>query len=710
MADHAGVRWTVFAIVIALIVVARFANLGADPPMDVSWSHDLFTDPPQYTSYARNAVVFGVWNPIGDDRLVFFQKNITGLASYVVFAILGPSVTSGQLVAILLNLLALTFVIGVAHRAFGFYAGAAAGLFLSLNYLFVSYSRMPFLEVASNASLAAALYFLLSSRKVWWMAFVAGIAAGLGTFFGKVTGLHAAPIFLLTAALIGWQATSDSKGLRWARPIGYGAGMAVVYAAWYVYAYMPASQQVLDYLKEQSLSLYGTPIGLTSISGFVNQWFSFSINNELLTWAPVFSVIGVLGMAGLVVRNLPNASMGEILKRMDPMALGVVGWFWSAWAAFMPFNYRPVRYQIVLLIPLAIAAGWLVSTALAGGSTRIRKDKPFGASWLAVIPLAVIFATVLQVMLMPYTLNMNRADALSRGITLSSLLGIVLAVVVVLVKRRETGGPLLSGQTRSAFSWIVVVLLVVFVVNQGRHFVRWWSNPQYSLEYANRDLERILTHDAVLTGGYGTPLAQSDSMKTFPAMFGVSKVDRDFFRTFPVTHVAEVDDPSQPFNKNYPDIANNAQRVTTYTIRNLPVKVVRVAELGGNPEAAQYRLSAYEQMRQSAANVSLDSLLTFLPQWIPDSGNHFSGWRWLGDSYSRANRYQEALDAYDHAVTFFPDDFFLWAQIGDISWQYYRTGGPTNYGDRAIEAWTRALELNPGNPQLMARLSSAGGS
>ncbi|MBD3298132.1 MAG: hypothetical protein GF341_05710 [candidate division Zixibacteria bacterium] len=710
LADSPGVRWTAFAVVVLLILAARFVHLGADPPTDVSWSHALFTDPPQYTSYARNAVVFGEWNPIGDDRLIFFQKNITGIVTYIVFAILGPDVSSGQLVAILLNLLALAFAIGIAHRSYGFYAGVGTGLFLSLNYLFVSYSRMPFLEVASNASLVAGLYFLLSSRKIWWMAILAGLVAGLGTFFGKVTALHAAPMFLLTAILIGWQAESDSKGRRWARPIGYAAGLLVIYGAWYVYAYMPASQQVLDYLQEQSLSLYGTPVGLTSLSGFINQWFSFSINNRLLTWGPVFSVLGILGMVGLVVRNLPHWSFRDVLKQMDPTALAVVGWFWSAWAAFMPFNYRPVRYQIVLLIPLAIAAGWLVSTALVGTYTRPRKERPRSVSWWAILPLAVIFATTLQVMVMPHVLNMNRADALSRGITLASLFGIVLAAILVVIKRKETGGSLVSAPTRSALSWAVVALLVVFLVNQGRHFVRWWSNPQYSIEYANRDLKRILSHEAVLTGGYGTPLAQSDSMKTFPAMFGVSEVDRDFFATFPVTHVAEVDDQNQPFNKNYPGIAGRAPRVTTYTIRNLPVKIVRVAEFGGNPQAEQYPLSAYEDMRRRTADLTLDSLLTFLPAWIADSGNHFSGWRWLGDAYSRANRLEDALDAYEHAAAFFPDDFFLWAQIGDISWEYYRTGGATEYGDRAIESWSRALELNPRNPQLLARLSSAGGS
>jgi tetratricopeptide (TPR) repeat protein len=295
-----------------------------------------------------------------------------------------------------------------------------------------------------------------------------------------------------------------------------------------------------------------------------------------------------------------------------------------------------------------------------------------------------------------------------RAITMSSLFGTIVAGILVYVFRR-TDAPLVPAGVRSLATWLAAAALVVFLVNQARHFVDWWSAPQHSLEYANADLQEILSDDAVLTGGYGTPLAQGAELENFPAMFGVSEVDRKFFQKFPVTHVAEVDDQNQSFVKNYPNIANNAERVATYTIRNLPVTVFRVAELGGNTTAMQYPLSAFESFRQRVAGDSLDALLRYLPDWIADSGNHFTGWRWLGDTYTRANRLDEAIDAYEHAASFYPDDFFLWAQIGDVSWQYYRTGGDSQFGDRAVEAWSHALALNPENPQLLARLSRANG-
>lgn len=704
-------RIAAFAVVVLLFLVARFVKLGADPAMDVSWSHALFTDPPQYTSYARNAIVFGEWNPLHDDRLIFFQKNVTGFVAYIVFLITGPGVASGQFVALLFNLLAVGFLAWAMGRAFGYPACLFTALFLSLNYLFVQFGRMPFLEVAANACLAISLWAVVVSKDRWWWAVVGGAVAGIGAFFGKVTALHAVPVFLVAAALVGYQASSEAKMHRWGRPVGYVAGLGFVYAFWFVFAYMSASDQVLAYLKEQSLSLYGTPIGLTSISGFFSQWFTFSMNNSLLTWSPVLGILGMVGMLALTIRNVAGKSFGDFLKRVDPFAVAVVGWFWVGWAAFMPFNYRPVRYQIVLLLPLAAAAGWLVSRAFVASEANEQVKNTPRASWIGVLPAAIFGATALQVMAMPQVLNMSSPSQFKQALTLSVIGGLVIAGIWVAWQRRTKAAPT-RGMGRLVLNWAAVAFVAIFLINQTRHFTNWWSQAQYSIADANRDLKFILAPGAILTGGYGTPLTQAngdDRLGNFPAMFGVSTVDHEFFQKFPVTHVAEVDDKNQPFFKNYPQISEQSDRVTTYTIRDLPVSVVRVAESGGNPQAEAYQPSSYERMRHASQDRPLDSVLAYLPQWIADSGDCFSGWRWLGDLYTRANRLDEALNSYEKAAGYFPDDFYLWAQIGDVSWEIFRGGATSNYRDIARDAWIRAEMLSPGNPQLMNRLARVNG-
>jgi cytochrome c-type biogenesis protein CcmH/NrfG len=188
-------------------------------------------------------------------------------------------------------------------------------------------------------------------------------------------------------------------------------------------------------------------------------------------------------------------------------------------------------------------------------------------------------------------------------------------------------------------------------------------------------------------------------------MFGVSTPDTIFFARFPVTHVIDVDQPNQPFFKNYPRIVEQSARVATYTVRNLGIGVFRVSGAGGNPQAAQYVPSAFERKRASVPSAPTDTALAYLAGWVADSANFFSGWRWLGDAYFVRGDLPNALEAYTHAIGFFPDDFFLWAQIGDVSWEMFRTGSPETYRDRAADAWSRAVRFNPRNPQLMERLN-----
>jgi tetratricopeptide (TPR) repeat protein len=173
--------------------------------------------------------------------------------------------------------------------------------------------------------------------------------------------------------------------------------------------------------------------------------------------------------------------------------------------------------------------------------------------------------------------------------------------------------------------------------------------------------------------------------------------------------VAEVDQPDQPFFKNYPVISQNAERVTTYYIRNLPISIYRVAALGNNPDAAGYQLSDFERMRKACAGLPRDTVLSFLPQWIADSADVYSAWRWLGDLYYNSDRLEDARDAYRHAARMFSDDFSLWTLIGDVSWDKFRQGSGGEDHQRAVDSWSHALRLSPGNPQLLERMNRAYG-
>ncbi|HUU45438.1 MAG TPA: tetratricopeptide repeat protein [Acidobacteriota bacterium] len=696
-------------LIAVLAIVVRFVHVGADPPADVSWSQDLLTDPPEYTSYARSAVALGDWNPLGDERLIFFRKNITGACAYVIFSIFGSSIATANLTAVLLNLIALGFLAWGVGRAFGPTAGLGTAWLLAVNYLFVGYGRQPFLEVAANACLAFTFWAILMGARRWWLVLIGGLVAGAGTFFGKVTALHAAPIFLLGAALVGYQAAGEPVWRRWARPVGYAVGLGCVGLLWYLFAYRLASAEVLAYLKEQSQSLYGSPIGLASIKGFVYQWFSFGADTGVWTRAPILGVAGFAGLVWMCVHYGRRGTWRAFVQRLSPGAVLIVGWLVSGYLAFSPFNYRPVRYQIVLLFPLAAAAGWFLYRLSAAAESESQRPRS-GVSWWMSPLLVVVLATgVAQLFLVNQFGGFRRAEW---GMVAATGLMIAIAVVAgwtLLSRRRTAWTPAWRTRLRSIGEVLVALLLVIALVEQGRHFLRWWGHRQYTIAAANADLTRVVGPGAVLTGSWATPLAQQEDSPTSLTHFFSLEESEDFFSRYPITHVVVEDKRDGPFFQDYPDLARTAERVTTYTIRDLRVVVLRIAHAVENPEARRYVLTPFERLRLDIRGLEPDTMPAVIAPLVADSADTYSGWRLLGDAYNRIDSLDAALKAYQRALTHNPDDFVLLAQAGDVSWNKYRTiGGPVDR-DAAAELWRRALTLNPGNPHLIQRLSRVGG-
>jgi hypothetical protein len=414
-------------------------------------------------------------------------------------------------------------------------------------------------------------------------------------------------------------------------------------------------------------------------------------------------------MSVFLVRCTAVDSLKALILRLPPAGIAIIGWFWSAWAAFMPFNYRPVRYQIVLLLPLAASAGWLIGQLgrREGQTGAARSQK---TSWYVLPFLALILGTGIQhLALTPWFVRSGAMTPTGSVVLALVLASAVAAVWIGLARREPSAERPRSRRIRGYLEVLAGITILVMLVNQGRYFERWWSVRQHTLEDANRDLELIVGEGAILTGGYGTALTQHRRIGNFPAMFGVSKPDYDFFRKYPVTHVAEVDLQDQRFFRDYPDIAEGAQRVTTYVIRNLPIAIYRVSAVGENAEASTYNPSSFERMRSYCGGLPRDTVLSFLPEWIADSADCYSGWYWLGDVYYSSGRLGEALDAFQRAARTASDNYLLWALIAEVSWQIFRTGSSGEYRQLAIDAWTRAMQLNPKDPRLAAGLAKAYG-
>ncbi len=149
-------------LVLLLGLILRIAYFDADPPLGITRSQDFSTDPFSYNMFAENKVDYGNANPLNDQRWILYERSTQTLAALSVYTVAGTGRAAGNFVAVLLNLLAITFI-ALGIRNFGSRIGAIAfALIAAVSYIVVFFGRTPFLEASQNFWLAAAFLLLLA--------------------------------------------------------------------------------------------------------------------------------------------------------------------------------------------------------------------------------------------------------------------------------------------------------------------------------------------------------------------------------------------------------------------------------------------------------------------------------------------------------------------------------------------------------------------
>jgi len=684
-------------IILAAIAYVRFSHLAYDPPVDIFWSQDLWTDPPQYTSYARNAVLFGDWNPLNEQMYLTFRINSMGPLAYVVFAMFGAGFWQSNLVAVLLSLAAIVLFGLAVARLRNPLAGILTAVLLGFNYIFLTYGRVPFLENAMNFWLALAVFCLALAvkRPFWYIG--AGLACGLGTFFGKMIGLHAVPALLIFAAFIGWRDAQREPGKKWYIPAVYFlAGVAAVAVVWFPAIYM----KIGDYFAEKSTALYGSPEGLQSISGFFNRIFSFGSDTRLLP------VIAIFGFIGVGIAFLPLAANGKFAKRLEkirPEYLLMSLWFWAAYLALMPWNYRPLRYETVLVIPLAGAAA-LVLTDL------VRRRKESEQASVTATPIwSLILGTVFFALPLYHLITVRIAQPqMGHADGKAALLAVVIALAGSFLFF-AAGKKIIRGWNRfragsRVSEAIIIVTVLATVLYQGSMIKGWWDHSQQAMAAASWDLDDVLGENAVLVGSYATGLTLENDSKNIVYMFGVANINYGLFNDYPITHLAIIDDRNDPVFSQYESVAGRARRVSSYVIGNRPVGVFRVAEHSPNAQAQAYQPSDYEQAMRCYDMRREDSMLIYLQRFVAEHPDNFSASRFYGNYYMRDSTFDSASYYFEKAVERYPDDYALHLKAAHCQMMSFEKDRNATRYQRAQQHYLDVLRLQPNDPALRSQL------
>ena len=546
----------VLIAVSAVLFILRFVRLGIDPPYffaGITQAH--LTDPYHLTMFARNAVLFDDWNPFDYHRWDVFKYSLVSGTSYIMFLIFGVSRITANISGLILNLAGMAlFVLGFRNyrptRETMFTA-----VFLLLSSMLVFYGRLPFLENGLIALSGLTFYIFALHHDKRWGQFTVGFIIALAALSGKLFGF-----ILLGPVIITYLYIHRS---RMVVPSLITIGGTIVGVIAYILVFYGGSLSVMQkYFTEQTVGLYGTPTAFVSLSMFLAKIPTLGCEAGFFRMTPFITSLGVLGALVFVLKN-------QIAKKIDQDLIPIL--FCAAWLVcglfgLMPFNYRPLRYQIFLLLPIASMAGYLVYHIF---------DEPIRISirnkTITVIP--AIFLSVWFLATQIWVLGTPQAESFAVGVRIAPLTAAIALIVTAIVwiflrgKRREL--------SKRGLILVLIPLILGACVIQANLLYNGLALPGYELRRINSELAEIVDDNAVITGPYAPAFTIDNKLKALIHVFGLSVVDRHLFDKFPITHIVADRSNWDLAVEQYPPLKSslNLRRIR---IRDGSVEIFRV--------------------------------------------------------------------------------------------------------------------------------------
>ncbi|MEW6050123.1 MAG: hypothetical protein AB1644_03565 [Candidatus Zixiibacteriota bacterium] len=667
-------------LLLALFAVATFLrlyDLRADPPAYFAdGSQDLTTDGAYLTLHARNAALFGTWNPFGYHHWTAFKVSLVSGLSYLLFQAHGVSRAVSDLAGVILNILALMIFIVALSRVKRPETVLFTAFFLCTSYLVSVYGRQPFTE--NGLLFLAALAFWVYTR--WfdarWGKLLVGILVALCAFLGKLFGL------LLIAGPL-WYLLVTEKRER-LRSTLWLFGPTLLVSLLFVVAFY-REQGVLSFLWEHGAGEHGSPHGFSLPLGFFENLMSFA-RKDLHRLTPVIS-----GLAFLAVISRLLSSSRE--QPPDRSSIFMLGWLTTTIIVLSPFNYRPLRYLFVLAVPMSLlAAEFLANLA----HTKIGSVKRL--AWWRFLLLLMTFWYASTHVLVLFMVRTGDAAEYYRLVwyALPAALLLSLAAYALFWRRTVTIGPWIAGVT-------IAAALVLSVFSDARLVQQWWSNRTYGIAEANATIHEIVGEDAVVSGQYGPAVTLNSHIRAFPFFLTPDMQDtRALLSQYPVTHLAVTATDWQMLARKSPELAKG-RLIENFWLRDNLMSLVRVENLFGNPSALNYVETEFERgvdwlykKRPDSALVSFDRFLMNHPR---NKAALLEKHYLLATSNLRA-----CQPMVDTLSTYYPTDFTICLLAAVYyKWLAAQTNAP-EYQTRADHFYELAVTFNRPNESNLRRI------
>ncbi|MFO7650781.1 MAG: glycosyltransferase family 39 protein [bacterium] len=548
-------RWGLLvAVIIALAGLGlRASDLRADPPPDLSWSFAPYTDEGLNTYSARNLVLYGAWKT--DDFFPFVVYPLVNYLVALVFKLFGIGFVQVKLLSLLAALLGVVAALLLAREAAGPVAGMVAALLVATSYPLVMYGRLGLIETVQ-------ILFLLLTGWSWargltrpWLMALSGFLAAATILLVKISAIFVAPVML---AVFAWEfsdrrdRTTRAALLRSLGLFCAGIGGAVV--AWLVLVFLPHRADYLRYVLRHSFeSPAGHPGNLVD---YVFNTFTVGVFSRIVPRIAWTAIVGIVA--------LPVLALGR-----RPALRYVATWFVMAMLLLGYMNYRPPRYEIIIIPALAIAAAAALARLLEDGTLLPRLRPTLVKALLAALwlwPVCTQFVVLTDGFWRAYAL-----ESTGGVLTLAGIIALALAAALYMLFRRIKA-PVrirpLAG--RVVVAGILVLLALQLDLSQ---YARWYDNRTHNMVAYSRELDAALPDDAVLAGGWA-PALMMDSRKRALCITDWANVDDPVGR-HGVTHFVSIDDgfDYRLFAERYPDKTAQATVLRRFDVRGLILTV-----------------------------------------------------------------------------------------------------------------------------------------
>ncbi len=346
---RAGILVPLLLAAAFFVLLAAFA--GVDPARGVTASTSPFTDEGWNVLNARNFVLFGRWATDGWAMdIVNYPFSVLEAAW---LAVVGIGIVQARLLVIALGAVALGALGLGLRRPLGELGASLAATALAGSALLLYYGRLAYLEPVVMLWLILALLALTRERP----SFVGGVVAGLAMALAiatKASAGAAAGGMLGGFVLAGW---SDSR----VRRAAVGAVVAALAAAlvWVLVFALPHPAALAT-----DLRIWAPEPVPRSIGQLIDRIESYPTRSD--GGIPLALPLLLAGAGGFVVIVARRASLDARQRRL---AASCVGWFAAGIGVLLIVPYRPNRYLVPLLPPLAVLVG-LGFAALTGWFSR----------------------------------------------------------------------------------------------------------------------------------------------------------------------------------------------------------------------------------------------------------------------------------------------------------------------------------------------------